>query len=428
MTKTSQQLQVPQEELAVLTPSNSLGIFKVAAAALFVCALALAPVPAFAQHGGGGGSHGGGGGGGAHGGFGSGGGGGASAPMSSGGGGSHATGGSSGSSHPANSASGSSSGGHSWNPFHGNSSAAKPAPANGANSMPAGNIKSEGSATNAPAHFAAGNNTWVEPPKAAASTTGKVNYYGPANVNASRPYVPLSTTTRGAVTTAHGAAVVSAQHPYQPIGPGYNYYPYYPYPYFGYNPFYGGLGFGWGGFGPCNPFWGCGGYGNGFGFGFGYGYGYGGGFGSIGGSYPSSYNSGWTDESAEDSESKTSPDDPSSYTISANPSAKAPDTAASNELSDLPPVNADQQPTYVLLFLKDGSNFAVSDYWLSGGKLHYVTSYGGENAIDEAQLDLQRTVNENAPRGVTFSLRPQPAGTTDAPAAAPAAEPERLPK
>ena len=277
----------------------------------------------------------------------------------------------------------------------------------------------KGSATNAPAHFAAGNNTWVEPPKTAASTTGKVNYYGPANVNASRPYVPFSTTTRGAVTTAHGAAVVSAQHPYRPIGPGYNYYPYYPYPYFGYNPFYAGFGFGWGGYGPCSPFWGCAGYGNGFGYGFGYGYGYGGGFGSIGSAYPGSYDSGWTDESAEGSESKTSPDDPSSYIISANPSAKTADTTASNELSDLPPVNADQQPTYVLLFLKDGSNFAVSDYWLSGGKLHYVTSYGGENAIDEAQLDLQRTVDENATRGVTFSLRPQQA---------PAPEPERLQK
>src|SRR5271154_4098911 len=189
MTKASQQLQVPQEKFAPLPPSNDLAIFKVASAALFACALALAPAPAFAQHGGGGGggSHGGGGGGGARGGgFGSGGGGGASAPASSSGGGSHATGGSpggsSGGSHPANSTSGASnSSGHSWNPFHSNTSAAKPAPANGANSMPAGNIKSEGSATNAPAHFAAGNNTWVEPPKTAASTTGKVNYYGPAN-------------------------------------------------------------------------------------------------------------------------------------------------------------------------------------------------------------------------------------------------------
>src|SRR5277367_3253717 len=118
MTKASQQLQVPQEKFAPLTPSNALAIFKVASAALFACALALAPAPAFAQHGGGGGggSHGGGGGGGARGG-----GGGASAPASSSGGGSHATGGSSGGSsggsHPASSSGGSNSSGHSCNLF-----------------------------------------------------------------------------------------------------------------------------------------------------------------------------------------------------------------------------------------------------------------------------------------------------------------------
>jgi hypothetical protein len=63
--------------------------------------------------------------------------------------------------------------------------------------------------------------------------------------------------------------------------------------------------------------------------------------------------------------------------------------------------------------LKDGSSFAVSNYWLAGGKLHYVTSYGGDNSVDEAQVDLQRTVNENAARGVDFSLRPQPATSGD---------------
>jgi hypothetical protein len=73
--------------------------------------------------------------------------------------------------------------------------------------------------------------------------------------------------------------------------------------------------------------------------------------------------------------------------------------------------------TYVVLCFKDGSSYAVSDYWLAGGRLHYVTSYGGENAIDEAQLDLQRTVNENAARGVEFTLKPARSGEgTSAPA------------
>jgi hypothetical protein len=80
MTKTSQHLRISQEKHAVLTASQGPTILKIAAALLFACGLALAPVPAFAQHGGGGGgggSHGGGGGGGSHG---SSGGGGGSAP------------------------------------------------------------------------------------------------------------------------------------------------------------------------------------------------------------------------------------------------------------------------------------------------------------------------------------------------------------
>lgn len=79
-----------------------------------------------------------------------------------------------------------------------------------------------------------------------------------------------------------------------------------------------------------------------------------------------------------------------------------------------------QQQPYVILYLKDGSSYAVSDYWLSGGKLHYVTSYGGENVIDQSQLDLQRTVNENATRGVDFTLRPEPAGNGETAPSAPA--------
>ena len=67
---------------------------------------------------------------------------------------------------------------------------------------------------------------------------------------------------------------------------------------------------------------------------------------------------------------------------------------------------------YVVIFLRDGTSYAVGDYWLAGGKLHYVTSYGGENSVDYNQLDLQRTVNENATHGITFTLRPAPASET----------------
>ena len=61
------------------------------------------------------------------------------------------------------------------------------------------------------------------------------------------------------------------------------------------------------------------------------------------------------------------------------------------------------------IYLKDGSSYGVTDYWLSGGELHYVTNYGGENSISLERLDLQRTVDENAALGVSFILSNQPA-------------------
>jgi hypothetical protein len=400
MTETSQQFPVPQEKIALLVPSQGVTILKIASALLFAGALALAPAPAFAQHGGGGGggSHGGGGGGASHGGVG---GGGGSARASSSGGESHASGGS-GASGGSNNSSG---GGHWWNPFH-SGSGASAAPVKGASSVSAGNIKSESGATAAPERFAAGNNTWQEPPSASTRAAARVNYYGPANVNGSRPFVPLTSTTRVPAGSGHGAAMVAAaQHPFQPRRPGYAYYPYYP-----------GFGFGWGGFGACDPFWGC--YGYGFGYGFGGGPGYFGGVGSFGGA-SGGYGSGWTDASSEAAANVTSPDNVDSYLYAA-PGTGGAQAADSSETAQVAPADSALQQTYVLLYLKDGSSFAVTDYWLTDGKLHYVTSYGGENAVDESQIDLQRTVNENAARGVDFSLRAQPVAPRDA--AAPARE------
>lgn len=63
-----------------------------------------------------------------------------------------------------------------------------------------------------------------------------------------------------------------------------------------------------------------------------------------------------------------------------------------------------------LLYLADGTNYAVTNYWLAGGLLHYVTSYGAEDAVPVGQIDLQRTVDANTARGVQFTLRPAPRG------------------
>ena len=369
--------------IAVRVETSSLArhstIFKLSCAATFALMLALAPAPVFAQHGGGGGGGGGAHGGGSGGGGSHGGGGGGHAGGGSGGGGSHGgatSAPSGGGSHGggAGASGGNNSGGHWWNPFHSGSSAS-------------GKGSTAAAGSTGTDHFAAGNNTWQEPPAAAGHASPAVNHYVPAS--GTRPVVVGKQPTHGASGSIHAAgAVAGPPHVFPPHRGrgGYPNYFYNPYPYFGFG--WGG-GLWWGGFYPCDPFWGC----------YGYGYGYGGGYGYYGGSFGSDYGADLSYSSPDDAGGSQEPNP----TLFAAPAGDAGQSSG----------EASQQP-YVILYLKDGSSYAVSDYWLSGGKLHYVTSYGGENVIDESQLDLQRTVNENATRGVDFTLRPEPAGNGNA--------------
>ncbi len=59
-----------------------------------------------------------------------------------------------------------------------------------------------------------------------------------------------------------------------------------------------------------------------------------------------------------------------------------------------------------LLYLKDGSVFAVASYTVSAGRLRYVTAYGDHNDVAVDDLDVQRTIQANAARGVAFTLTP----------------------
>jgi hypothetical protein len=80
----------------------------------------------------------------------------------------------------------------------------------------------------------------------------------------------------------------------------------------------------------------------------------------------------------------------------------------------------------VLLYLKDGTTYAASDYWLQGGQLHYTVNYGGESTLNMDEVDLQRTVDENARRGIRFQLKPNPSSVNSQPsqsAPAPSATP-----
>jgi hypothetical protein len=62
----------------------------------------------------------------------------------------------------------------------------------------------------------------------------------------------------------------------------------------------------------------------------------------------------------------------------------------------------------VVVYLKDGTVYVVSDYWLSGGELHYRLGDGSEYGIDVNDIDLQKTVDINAKRGIDFTLRNTP--------------------
>jgi hypothetical protein len=390
--------QAAQHRTATAILRNSLGL-------VFAAALALAPQPAFAQHGGGGGGGGshGGGGGGSH----------------SSGGGSHASSGGGHASSGSHASTGS-TGGHvnsGTNPGHtaSNSSNAGPTGAH----VWYGPSSSGGNSGAAPQHFAANNNTWQDPPAPRAPTTQ--HFHNVPNG------VSTSSASGSAVGRTHGTGVgvgvgvrapsatsqvgvgvhsntVSAPHIFRPGrgSGGRIYYPYYPfYP-------YGAFGFGfWGnGFG-CDPFWGWGCYGFGSGLGYGFGGSYGAGYSDSYG-YNGNVGAGLSIGGGDYGPGAQGDMSSGSQPQGAGDWQNAPDDQTQSSAA----VAAAQQ--YPVLVLRDGSMYAVNDFWLEGGKLHYVTTYGGENSFDPNQLDMQRTVDENAKRGITFTLYPSPAPASPA--------------
>lgn len=157
-------------------------------------------------------------------------------------------------------------------------------------------------------------------------------------------------------------------------------------PFFGYNPFLG-----------YTPFWLC------SGFGFGYGCGmlpvYSG-VGYIPPVYPAA-------EPAYPSDPVYTPAD-SSATLQYTPLLNEYPSVGSFPAEDLAaPAGASAQlRNETLLYLKDGSVFAVSSYTVTNGLLHYVTAYGEQNDLLVDLLDLRKTIETNAARGVAFTLTP----------------------
>lgn len=80
--------------------------------------------------------------------------------------------------------------------------------------------------------------------------------------------------------------------------------------------------------------------------------------------------------------------------------------AEPSELRDHTDSDAAVAPhSLTLLQLRDGSMYGVTNYWVSGSELHYVTDYGARTSVSLERVDLGATTALNAQRGVPFSLR-----------------------
>ncbi len=64
-------------------------------------------------------------------------------------------------------------------------------------------------------------------------------------------------------------------------------------------------------------------------------------------------------------------------------------------------------PNEYVLYLKDGAVYVVNDYWYDDGKLVYSTATG-QDSVDLDRIDMQKTLDVNAKRGLVFTLRPAP--------------------
>jgi hypothetical protein len=205
-----------------------------------------------------------------------------------------------------------------------------------------------------------------------------------------------------------------------------------------YNRGYGyGRGYGFGrGFGyPYRYGWGGGwGFGWGFGFGFGWGWGWGGlgyanpywwpgyygcdpfwGWGCPGYYSPEGYGApassyqidGYTSDNGGNGGSYSTPDvNNQSQPAPLQPQDSTP--YVTRPQTQMPGNSVAGRTVY--LYRKDGVMFAANDYWVANNQIHYTVLNGGENTIDMHDFDVQRTIDENAKRGVDFSLRATPAG------------------
>ena len=73
------------------------------------------------------------------------------------------------------------------------------------------------------------------------------------------------------------------------------------------------------------------------------------------------------------------------------------------------PASEKNERVLTLLVLQEGSMYGLTDYWLDGNRLHYVTSYGAENSVPIESIDFVKTFRANEERGIPFAPRLKPA-------------------
>jgi len=176
-------------------------------------------------------------------------------------------------------------------------------------------------------------------------------------------------------------------------------------------------------FPPFHPF---GHFHHGFGFGYGFGFrqcfvinpcgfGFGGGYGLFGGYGLYGYGNGWF-YPVYDEEEATEPGVPETYPTVPDFTAEYYDSLPPY----LPPAPENEEAQaqtgpLIELVLNDQTVFPVMSYWLKDNRLYYITTYNIQTSIPLSDLDLQKTVDMNYKRGVTFSLTPQPPQTQEKP-------------
>ena len=79
----------------------------------------------------------------------------------------------------------------------------------------------------------------------------------------------------------------------------------------------------------------------------------------------------------------------------------------------------DSDRPLITVYLRDGSGYGATDYWVTSGVLHIQTTYGAHKTFPMSEVDLERTGRENAEQGISFTFHTYPMVSDPGPVLAP---------